>query len=117
MNSSENKHPQNMNRKKLALTAALGGMLAASSLLAANDPASPGSSTDQQPAGKHGCNAKDKSSCSGKAGSDAKDKAAGQDKASCSGKSGCNAKDKPAEKDKASCSAKAGCNSKDAPKG
>ncbi len=98
-----------MNQKKLALTAALSGLLAASRLLAADPTPTPEA---KPPAGKHGCNAKDKSSCSGKAGCGAKEK----DKASCSGKSGCNAKDKKAESDKASCSGKAGCGAKDAPK-
>lgn len=107
-----------MNRNRLALAAALTGLLASSALRAEDAPATP--ATDKPAAEKHGCSGKD--GCAGKdkekASCSAKDKAAtDKEKASCSGKSGCSAKDKPADKDKASCSGKEGCSAKDKPKG
>lgn len=98
-----------MNHKKLALAAALSGLFSASHLLAADPTPTP---DGKPPAGKHGCNAKEKNSCSGKSGCGAKEK----EKSSCSAKAGCDGKDKKAEGEKASCSGKAGCSAKEKPK-
>lgn len=95
-----------MNRNRLALAAALVGLLSTSVARAEAPSSAP--ATDKPAPEKHACN--------GKSGCASKDKPADKDKASCSGKSGCSAKDKPADKEKAACAGKDGCGAKDKPK-
>jgi len=106
-----------MKHQRLALAAALAGLLSATAARAEGSAPA----TDKPAAEKHGCSGKEgcsgkdkaKASCAGKSGCNAKDKATDKEKASCSGKEGCSGKDKPADKEKASCSGKEGCGAKD----